>query len=101
MIFTYSRWGQFSSKKWVKSFQKQQLSTNELSEYISYSVDGVNRLVKDGVFVDGIHYYKPSKKLLFDKLEIDNWVKGFRSERSKLEVGLLVDEVLKDIDLKR
>jgi len=77
--------------------EKRWLTTRELSDYIGYSLDSINKMVKDDVFIDGVHYYKPSKKLLFDKQEIDNWIIGFKSERVKRDVNLVVDEILATI----
>ncbi|MFA6191457.1 MAG: hypothetical protein WC665_03815 [Sulfurimonas sp.] len=78
-----------SDKKW--------LNTRELSEYIGYSLDAINKMVKDEIFVDGIHYYKPSKKLLFNKTEVDNWIVGTRNIRAKNSVNLVVNELVASI----
>ena len=77
--------------------EKRWLNTRELSDYIGYSLDSINKMVRDDVFVDGVHYYKPSKKLLFDKQEIDNWIVGYKSERVKRDVNLVVDEIIATI----
>jgi len=76
---------------------KKWLNTRELSDYIGYSMDSINKMVKENIFVDGIHYYKPSKKLLFNKLEVDNWVMGIRSDRVKQDINLVVNELLANI----
>lgn len=78
-----------SDKKW--------LTTRELSDYIGYSIDSINKMVKENIFIDGIHYYKPSKKLLFNKLEVDNWVMGIRSDKVKHDINLVVDSLLANI----
>ena len=54
-----------SSKKW--------LSVKELWIYLDYSKDRIHKL-KGVEFFDGVHYYKRSWKLLFDKDMIDKWV---------------------------
>ncbi|MBE0499365.1 MAG: hypothetical protein IBX43_09030 [Campylobacterales bacterium] len=77
--------------------EKRWLNSRELSDYIGYSLDSINKMVKDEVFVDGVHYYKPSKKLLFDKQEVDNWIIGLRSDRTKRNVNIVVDELLANI----
>ena len=76
---------------------KRWLNSRELSDYIGYSLDSINKMVKDEVFVDGVHYYKPSKKLLFDKQEIDNWIIGIRSDNIKRDVNVVVGELLNNI----
>ncbi|MEA2091294.1 MAG: hypothetical protein U9O83_02885 [Campylobacterota bacterium] len=78
--------------------EKRWLTTRDLSDYIGYSIDAINKMVQSDVFIDGVHYYQPSKKLLFDKLEIDNWIIGIRSDRIKRDVNLIVDDVLNGIE---
>lgn len=76
------------------SSEKRWLSTRELSDYIGYSLDAINKMVKDDIFIDGIHYYKPSKKLLFDKHQIDNWIVGIRDESVKNRVNIAVENII-------
>lgn len=45
------------------SSEKRWLNTRELSDYIGYSMDAINKMVKEEVFICGVHYHKPSKKL--------------------------------------
>ena len=47
--------------------------------------------------MDGIHYYQPAKKLIFNKHEIDNWIMGYRSDKVKRDVNAIISEVLADI----
>jgi len=77
--------------------EKKWLNSRELSAYIGYSMDSINKMVKEDVFIDGVHYYKPSKKLLFNKYEIDNWIIGIRSNKAKHDVNLVVDNLLANI----
>jgi hypothetical protein len=84
------RYGSKDEKRW--------LSTRELSRYIAYSLDGINKMVKDGVFIDGLHYHKPQKKLLFDKEQIDNWIIGLKDKKHKDTIDSLVDDVLQGIE---
>ena len=76
---------------------KRWLNTRELSDYIGYSLDPISKMVKDDVFIDGVHYHKPSKKLLFDKQEVDNWIIGYRSDSNKRDVDVVVNEILSTI----
>jgi predicted DNA-binding transcriptional regulator AlpA len=78
--------------------EKRWLNTRELSDYIGYSLDAINKMVKENVFIDGIHYHKPQKKLLFDKVEVDNWVFGIKSDKQKLNINNRVNEILQGID---
>lgn len=77
---------------------KRWLNSRELSDYIGYSLDAINKMVKDDVFVDGIHYHKPSKKLLFDKEQINNWIVGIKDEKHISRVNSLVENVLQGIE---
>ncbi|WP_310442244.1 hypothetical protein [Sulfurimonas sp.] len=79
------------------SSEKRWLNTRELSDYIGYSLDAINKMVKDDVFVDGIHYYKPSKKLLFDKNQVDNWIVGIRDESVKNRVNIAVENIMSGV----
>ncbi|EDZ61311.1 hypothetical protein SMGD1_2537 [Sulfurimonas gotlandica GD1] len=54
-----------SSKRW--------LSVKELAIYLSYSKDRIYK-IKDTIFIEGIHFYKKSGKILFDRVAIDEWV---------------------------
>lgn len=76
------------------SSEKRWLSTKELSDYIGYSLDAINKMVKDDIFIDGIHYYKPSKKLLFDKEQVDNWIVGIKDDKQKQRVNIAVGNIL-------
>jgi len=76
------------------SSEKRWLSTRELSDYIGYSLDAINKMVKDDIFIDGIHYYKPSKKLLFDKEQVNNWIVGIKDDKQKQRVNIAVENIL-------
>ena len=77
--------------------EKKWLNTRELCAYIGYSMDSINKMVKENIFIDGIHYYKPSKKLLFNKIEVDHWIMGFRNDSAKRNLNLMVDGFLANI----
>jgi len=78
-----------SDKKW--------LNTKELSDYIGYSMDAINKMVKEDIFIDGIHYYKPQKRLLFDKEQVNNWIVGIKDEKHTNKVSEAVNSILKGI----
>lgn len=54
-----------SSKRW--------LSVKDLAIYLSYSKDRIYKM-KDSTFIEGIHFFKKSGKILFDRVAIDEWV---------------------------
>jgi len=80
------------------SNEKRWLNTRELSDYIGYSLDAINKMVKDNVFIDGIHYHKPSKKLLFDKEQVNNWIVGIKDDKQMQRVNVAVENILKGIE---
>lgn len=77
--------------------EKRWLNTRELSDYIGYSLDAINKMVKEEIFINGIHYHKPQKRLLFDKEQIDNWVVGIVSDAHKKSVNEVVGNILQGI----
>lgn len=81
-----------------KNNQKRWLNTRELSGYIGYSMDAINKMVKENIFIDGVHYHKPQKKLLFDVEQVNNWIIGIKDEKHLNKVNEAVANVLKGIE---
>lgn len=54
---------------------KRWLNVKELATYLGYSKDHIYKL-KDDVFVEQIHFYKKTGKIIFDKVAIDSWMVG-------------------------
>ena len=54
--------------------EKRWLSTKELSNYIPYSVETINKKVQSGYFIEGVHFYQKGKIRFFDKHQIDSWI---------------------------
>ena len=52
---------------------KRWLSVKDLAIYLSYSKDRIYK-IKDTSFIEGIHFFKKSGKILFDRVAIDEWV---------------------------
>lgn len=52
---------------------KRWLSVKELSEYLGYSKDHIYKL-KEDTFLENIHFYKKTGKILFDRVAVDSWV---------------------------
>ena len=73
--------------------EKRWLNIAETSLYLGYSKDHIHKLKNDS-FILGTHYHKKSGKLLFDKLELDNWVTFDRDTKDAKEIA---NEVLKDL----
>jgi len=60
------------------------LSKKELSAYLKVSESFIKNKLYSGEFIDGMHYFKIGEaKILFDRLEIDKWLKGKGAENGK------------------
>jgi hypothetical protein len=56
------------------SKQKRWLSTKELSQYIPYTVETINKKIQNGYFLEGVHFYQKEKTRFFDREKIDEWI---------------------------
>lgn len=78
--------------------EKQWLNTSEAAYYTGYSEESIYKMVKSGVFVQGIHYYKKIKKLIFNKNELDKWVVSENPiNNSDFNVDKTIEDILSDI----
>ena len=75
--------------------EKRWLSKDELLAYIPFKIDSVNARVKANEFIRDVHYYKKGRTLVFDKLEIDNWVMNKKSANNLSYQG---DDISQFID---
>lgn len=73
------------SKKW--------LNIAETASYLGYSKEYIHKLKESSLFLNK-HYYKKKGKLLFDKDELDLWVK---SCDKSIDSKKIADEILKDL----
>ncbi|RXJ85087.1 helix-turn-helix domain-containing protein [Arcobacter cloacae] len=73
--------------------EKRWLNTKEASYYLGYSKDHIHKL-KDNHLIEGKHYFKKAGRILFDKLELDNWV---TTSFSKNDIKSSIDSILKAI----
>ena len=64
----------FIKKQLNSNIEKRWFSTKELSLYIPYSTETINKKVQDETFICGVHFYQNSKTRIFDKIKIDEWV---------------------------
>jgi len=77
--------------------EKRWLNINEASEYIGYKKDAIHKKVQNGEFQLGIHHYKESGKLLFDKNELDNWVMGIST--LQISTDNFVNKIVENIKI--
>ena len=73
--------------------EKRWLNINEASNYLGYSKDHIHKL-KDNHLIEGKHYFKKAGRVLFDKLELDNWV---TTNQTKIDIKNITDSILKAI----
>lgn len=80
--------------------EKRWFNTRELADYTGYKFETIKSKIKKGDFTQGVHYFKKGGILLFDKIEVDNWVMGVKSANNvnyeNTEVDDIVDDVLSD-----
>ena len=70
--------------KQIKQFPEH-LSIKQLAEYLNYSEAAIYKMVANAE----IPNYKLSGKLLFKKIEIDNWLIDFRQPTIKVQLSEL------------
>lgn len=75
------------------SSEKRWLNTKEASYYLGYSQEHIHKL-KDNNFIEGKHYYKKAGRILFDKVELDNWV---TTSLSKIDAKDIANKLLDGI----
>ncbi|UTJ07878.1 helix-turn-helix domain-containing protein [Arcobacter roscoffensis] len=73
--------------------EKRWLNTKEASYYLGYSKEHIHKL-KDNYLIEGKHYYKKAGRVLFDKLELDNWVMHTLTKMNAKEIA---NNVIKDL----
>ena len=54
--------------------EKRWLNTREVAYYLGYKFGTLQSKIKKGDFTKEKHYYKKGGVLLFDRIEVDNWV---------------------------
>jgi hypothetical protein len=60
--------------------EKDYVSITEFCERTNYAPKSVYNMVSQGVFKEGTHYFKPTKrKLLFFWPAIEQWIRGERN----------------------
>ena len=81
------------------TIEKRWLNVNELSVYLGYSKDSINKFVQKGEFESGIHFHQKFKRLLFDKIEVDKWVisNSPKNNTTYNRVDQLTDEIISSI----
>ena len=75
---------------------KRWLSTKELSEYLPYSKETINKKVQNETFICGTHFFQKDKIRMFDKFKIDEWV---MNEELSSRKKALKNAILKDFQL--
>lgn len=75
------------------SSEKRWLNTKEASYYLGYSQEHIHKL-KDNHLLEGKHYFKKAGRVLFDKFELDNWVKYSLNEINPKQIA---ENILKDL----
>jgi len=72
---------------------KRWLNVKETAIYLGYSKDHIHKL-KETHFTIGKHFHKKAGRVLFDKVELDNWVTMCAED---VDIESVVNSVLKDV----
>lgn len=75
---------------------KRWMSTEEIVNYLPYSKDTINTMIKNGDFIKDTHYYQKSRKRIFDKYAIDNWVLESKPITSN-NINAIINEIISSI----
>lgn len=81
------------SRQMEEGNTKRWLSVKELATYLSYSSDRIYK-IKEEHFIEGVHFYKKSGKILFDRVAIDSWVVGKDTLETNIQQRQIVDNIL-------
>ena len=73
--------------------EKRWLNISEASHYLGYSQEHIHKL-KDNHLMEGKHYFKKAGRILFDKIELDNWVKYSLNQLNPKQIA---ESILKDL----
>lgn len=87
----------------TETIEKRWLNINETASYLGYSTDRIHKLKGDS-FIEGLHFYKRSGKLLFDKIILDKWVLGIdrlNYQNNSIDIESKVDEILGGLSLSQ
>lgn len=80
------------------TIEKKWLSIEEMTFYLnSYSRDKLYKLVQEE-WIEGVHYHKPTGKLIFNKHKINDWVEGKDNQKG---TKLLIDDMFSSIQLDK
>lgn len=74
-----------SAKRW--------LNVKELATYLGYSKDHIYKL-KEDTFLENIHFYKKTGKIIFDRVAIDSWMVGKETDDINQSRRQIVDNIL-------
>ena len=87
------------NEKLENKIDKRWLSTIETSQYLGYSKDSIDFMVKKGEFIVNIHYYQVERKRMFDKEALDKWVMGITSNNDymKNQIDTTIEEIISSI----
>ena len=74
-----------ANEKIENRVEKNWLSTTETANYLGYSKDSIDFMVKKGEFILNIHYFQVERKRMFDKQALDKWVMGITSNNDSVK----------------
>jgi len=83
-------------KSLLNHTEKRWLNVKELAHYLGYSKDRIYK-IKDEHLCEGEHFYNKTGKLLFDRVAIDSWVVGRKTDETHQSKRQIVDNILSSV----
>ena len=78
------------------TIEKKWMSVPEVATYLGgYSKDKVYKLIQDE-WIEGIHYHKPTGRVIIDKNKVDNWIRGTDKH---VNTKKIIDDILLDSNI--
>lgn len=84
----------------IDKVEKKWLTTEELSFYIGYSKESIKKMIRNKELKIDKHYFKKFKKNIFNKIEIDNWIRGIEQEDNQ-DFDFLTNKIIENIKEER
>jgi hypothetical protein len=87
------------NEKLENKVDKRWLSTIETSQYLGYSKDSIDFMVKKGEFIIDIHYFQRERKRIFDKEALDKWVMGISEKDNDIQqnINITIEDIVSSI----
>ena len=77
------------------SIEKKWMNVEETAFYLGYSKDKVYKLIQEE-WLEGVHYHKPTGRVIVEKEKIDAWV----TKDNNIDTKQIIDDLFVNIAVK-